>query len=206
MDKQYIVTDMHRGKKLVIDEYGCANKLVVDKYDVAEKMATWYDAPDADSAQAVADAIENIEDAMYGRLNEPMWACDYLGVSIGEVEDGDERVTHCVMEGYGRAVRCGDNVEYRIDYHAPAVETWDVFEARAVFDQMAAREQMRKSWDVEFSNSRSNRGLVYSVEMETNVEVWNADEQEWQYERTEDFDTRYYDIEDYLNDTDGDDE
>ena len=70
----YKVTDLCNG-----------NTIIVDKYNVREKMTDWYDMH-----EGVAEAIENIEDYLYRRLNEPEWGSTFLNVRIEPVEEEEK--------------------------------------------------------------------------------------------------------------------
>ncbi len=50
----------------------------VNEMNVREMFEDWWDM----SQDGVNEAIENIEDYMAGRLNEPMWATDFMGITI----------------------------------------------------------------------------------------------------------------------------
>lgn len=184
MDVWYKITDKTNG-----------NSVYVTKHDVKEIMSGWYDAPDADSVQAVADAIDNVEDWMYGRLNgETFWAPDFLNVDIRYVEDEDERTMYSVSVGYGQTGIEDICFQERL-------RTQDAYEARRLFEQLADREDMRKAWDVEYScGNRIRKSLVYGVAIDEYIERWDEDAEDWTIWQDVNYDAVYYGIEDYRAD------
>lgn len=50
----------------------------INEMNLRDQFENWWDM----SQEGIDDAIVNIEDYMSGRLNEPMWATDFLNVKI----------------------------------------------------------------------------------------------------------------------------